>query len=87
MKRTNLVLDEHLLIEATRLLGEKTYSATVNRALRDAIQLHRMKGITHFFGTDVWEGDLSKMRKDTLLRPLKSAKKTNKKRSLLIDPY
>ncbi|MGH9618518.1 MAG: type II toxin-antitoxin system VapB family antitoxin [Bryobacteraceae bacterium] len=33
MKRTNLVLDEKLLAEATRTLGVKTYSAAVNLAL------------------------------------------------------
>ena len=33
MKRTNLVLDEKLLEEATRLAGERTYSRTVERAL------------------------------------------------------
>ena len=33
MKRTTLVLDEEVLEEATRLSGEKTYSATVMRAL------------------------------------------------------
>ena len=32
MKRTNLVLDEGLLEEATRLSGERTYSRTVERA-------------------------------------------------------
>ena len=36
MKRTNLVLDEEVLAEATRLGGQKTYSATVNAALHAA---------------------------------------------------
>ena len=42
MKRTNLVLDEGLLEEATRLSGEKTYSAAVHetvRELREALGL------------------------------------------------
>ncbi len=39
MKRTNLVLDEKLLEEATRVLGLKTYSATVNKALEEAIRV------------------------------------------------
>ncbi len=34
MKRTNLVLDEELLKEATREMGLKTYSATVNAILK-----------------------------------------------------
>jgi len=38
MKRTDLVLDEEVLEEATRLSGEKTYSATVMRALEDFVR-------------------------------------------------
>jgi len=38
MKRTNLVLDEQLLAEATRLSGEKTYSAAVMLALGDFVR-------------------------------------------------
>jgi len=38
MKRTNLVLDEVLLDEATRISGERTYSRTVERALREMVQ-------------------------------------------------
>lgn len=41
MKRTNLVLREDLLLEATRLSGEKTYSRTVDRALEEFVR--RMK--------------------------------------------
>jgi Arc/MetJ family transcription regulator len=38
MKRTNLVLDEDLLEEATRLSGERTYSKTVERALNEMVR-------------------------------------------------
>jgi len=38
MKRTNLVLREHLLEEATRLSGERTYSRTVERALEEFVR-------------------------------------------------
>ena len=64
MKRTNLVLDEQLLQEATRILGEKTYSATVNRALQDAIRMKRIQSLETFVGQRLWEGDLSEMRED-----------------------
>ena len=37
MKRTSLVLDEELLEEAVRVFGVKTYSATVNLALKEAL--------------------------------------------------
>ena len=38
MKRTNLVLNEQTLEEALRLSGERTYSATVNRALDEFVR-------------------------------------------------
>ena len=45
MKRTNLVLDEDLLEQATRLSGEKTYSATVTRALEDFVRRAKTRQI------------------------------------------
>ena len=38
MRRTNLVLDDQLLEQATRVLGAKTYSAAVNTALEEVIR-------------------------------------------------
>jgi len=64
MKRTNLVLDEKLLEEARRMLGARTYSETVNKALDEAIRITKIRGIPQFFGKIKWEGDLSEMRKD-----------------------
>jgi Arc/MetJ family transcription regulator len=64
MKRTNLVLDEELLIEATRLGGQKTYSGTVNTALRDFVKRVRAQRILSLRGSGAWEGSLSHMRRD-----------------------
>jgi Arc/MetJ family transcription regulator len=64
MKRTNLVLDEHLLKEATRLAGVKTYSGTVNLALQDFVRRARARRILELGGTGQWEGDLGEMRVD-----------------------
>jgi len=64
MKRTNLVLDAHLLEEATRALGEKTYSAAVNRALEELLRVRRIQSLPAFFGKGLWEGDLPEMRQD-----------------------
>jgi Arc/MetJ family transcription regulator len=64
MKRTNLVLDEHLLDEATRCLGAKTYSAAVNTALEEVIRLRRIQSRPQHFGSGIWEGDLARMRED-----------------------
>jgi Bacterial antitoxin of type II TA system, VapB len=64
MKRTNLVLDEHLLAEATRVLAARTYSAAVNTALEEVIRLRKIQSVPRFFGSGIWEGDLSQMRED-----------------------
>jgi len=64
MKRTNLVLDEEVLEEATRLSGEKTYSAAVMRALDDFVRRAKARRILELRGSGLWEGDLGAMRRD-----------------------
>ena len=64
MKRTNLVLDEQLLKEATRIAGGKTYSGTVNLALKDFVRRARARRILELAGAGLWEGDLAEMRAD-----------------------
>ncbi len=64
MKRTNLVLDESILEEAARVLGAKTYSAAVNQALEEIVNIRKIQNLQQFFGKDLWEGDLAEMRED-----------------------
>jgi Arc/MetJ family transcription regulator len=64
MKRKTLVLDEALLEEAKHELGLKTYSATVNAVLKEAVRRRRVRHIADFVGKVKWIGDLSKMRGD-----------------------
>ena len=71
MKRTNLVLDEQVLEEATRLSGDKTYSATVQRALSEFIRRARARQILELRGSGQWEGDLAEMRADRSTRARK----------------
>jgi Arc/MetJ family transcription regulator len=71
MKRTNLVLDEQLLEEATRLSGQRTYSATVNKALKDFVRRIKARQILELAGSGLWEGDLSEMRGDRTARSRK----------------
>lgn len=66
MKRTNLVLDDKLLNEATHELGVKTYSAAVNLALAEVLRIRKIQKLPTFFGSDIWEGDLGEMREDTV---------------------
>jgi Arc/MetJ family transcription regulator len=64
MKRTNLVLDEHLLEEATRVSGERTYSRAVERALEEFVRRARARRILELAGSGLWEGDLATVRED-----------------------
>jgi antitoxin component of RelBE/YafQ-DinJ toxin-antitoxin module len=64
MKRTNLVLDEQLLDQATQVLAAKTYSSAVNIALAEVIRMRKIQSIPHSFGSGIWEGNLSQMRED-----------------------
>jgi len=64
MKRTNLVLDEELLKEATREMGLKTYSATVNAVLKEAVRRIHVRKLADFVGKIEWVGDLAEMRGD-----------------------
>ena len=64
MKRTNLVLDEDILEEATRLSGQKTYSGAVMQALEDFVRRAKARQILELRGSGLWEGDLGEMRRD-----------------------
>ncbi len=64
MKRTNLVLDEKLLEEATRLSAQRTYSKTVDLALSEFVRRARAGKVLGLAGSGLWEGSLSQMRRD-----------------------
>ena len=64
MKRTNVVLDEHVLEEAVRVSGERTYARTIERALVEMVQRAQARGIEQLAGSGLWVGDLSQMRGD-----------------------
>jgi hypothetical protein len=58
------VLDEHLLEEATRLSGERTYSRAVERALEDFVRRVKARQILGLAGSGLWHGELGLMRGD-----------------------
>ena len=68
MKRTSLMLDAQILEEALRLGGERTYSATVNRALEDFVGRMKAGRILELPGSNLWQGDLGEMRRDSTVR-------------------
>lgn len=57
-------MDESVLEEAVKVLGAKTYSAAVNQALEEIVNVRKIQNLQQFFGMDLWEGDLSEMRQD-----------------------
>ena len=59
------MVDEQILEEAQRLGGERTYSATVNRALEDYVRRIKAKRILDLKGSGLWQGDLSEIRRDS----------------------
>jgi len=72
MKRTNLVLREDLLEEATRLSGEKTYSKAVDRALEEFIKRYKARQILTLAGSGLWSGELGEIRRDVPSRRKKA---------------
>jgi Arc/MetJ family transcription regulator len=64
MRRTHLVLDAELLDEARRVLGTRTYSATVSLALEEIVRVRKVQNLASFFGKGLWQGNLSQMRED-----------------------
>lgn len=64
MKRTSLTLDEHLLEDALRLGGERTYSKTVERALELFVRRIKARQILELGHSGLWNGDLGEMRRD-----------------------
>lgn len=61
--RTNLDIDDKLLKRAMAVSGEPTKKATIEKAMRLAIQLKKQERIKRLFGKVQWEGDLSEMRR------------------------
>lgn len=64
MKRTSLLLDEHLLEELRRLSGERSYSRAVTKAMEDYLRGHRAGRILELAGSGLWEGNLPEQRRD-----------------------
>lgn len=58
------MLDEHVLAEAQRITGSRTYSEVVNRALAELVRRATARRILDLRGSGLWEGDLAEMRRD-----------------------
>jgi Arc/MetJ family transcription regulator len=62
MKRTNIVLDEKLLLKGKKLTGVKTSKALIDLALRELIRRRNQRRILELQGSIDWQGDIAQMR-------------------------
>lgn len=62
--RTNIEIDDELLMEAMKISGHKTKKAAVEAGLKLIVSLNFQEKIRNLGGKLKWEGDLDKMRSD-----------------------
>jgi Arc/MetJ family transcription regulator len=61
--RTNIDIDDELLLKAMKATGQKTKKATVEAALRKVVVLSEQQDALEQLWGIGWEGDLDEMRK------------------------
>ena len=61
--RTNVELDDVLVKKAMDLTRITTKKALINTALEELIKSNTRKKMLKYINSDVWEGNLSEMRK------------------------
>jgi Arc/MetJ family transcription regulator len=64
MSRTNIELDDALVLRARKLTRLKTKREIVDRALKLLVRSEARKGILRFYGSGVWKGDLKATRRN-----------------------
>ena len=63
--RTNIDIDDRLMMEARKAAGKSTKKETVKEALELLVRIRRdQKKIRDLYGKIKWEGDLDAMRRD-----------------------
>ena len=60
--RTNIEIDDELMMQAMRSTGVRTKKAVVEAALRLLVKTHAQTGIRRLRGKVQWHGNLSKSR-------------------------
>ncbi len=60
--RTNIEIDDELMVAALRESGLKTKRAVVEEALRLLVKLRRQEGVRRLRGKVRWEGNLEESR-------------------------
>jgi Arc/MetJ family transcription regulator len=62
--RTNIVIDDALMVRAMKVAGTRTKRETVERGLKLLIRLSQQERIRTARGKLRWRGDLDAMRRD-----------------------
>ena len=62
--RTNIVIDDALMVDALKASGAKTKREAVELGLRTLVRIIRQEDIRRHRGKLAWEGDLDAMRRD-----------------------
>jgi Arc/MetJ family transcription regulator len=60
--RTNLDLDDTLVKKAMNVTKISTKRALIHKALEELVKSNSRKEILKFIDSNIWEGDLKKMR-------------------------
>ena len=63
MKRTNIVLDDKLVLKCMKKTGIKTQRALIDHALQELLRHEYQTKIIELKGNVNWEGDLSEWRR------------------------
>ena len=61
--RTNIDIDDRLLLKARKLTRLRTKREVVHRALEVLVESEARKGMLRFRGRGIWEGDLKALRR------------------------
>ena len=64
--RTNIDIDDELMVRAMKMSGLRTKKAVVEAALELLARTKAQAGIRELFGKVQWEGDLEESRKNRL---------------------
>jgi Arc/MetJ family transcription regulator len=64
MSRTNIEIDDGLIRKAAKLTRLKTKRQIVHRALDALVKAEERKAILKYFGSGIWKGDLTALRRN-----------------------
>lgn len=66
MSRTNIDIDEKLIVKARKLTRLKTKREIVDKALALLVRYETRKGLLRYYGTAIWQGDLASSRRNRI---------------------